>query len=191
MLKIIANFLVLFTILRTIDGASTYRYLSVTSARSKCRLQQQRTTLLSSSNHGYYHSARQQPYLHSFRVRNDRPTQQLVRPVVRFWKRSRKTNEQAALDELSLASQHHAQLSHADLSPLGKVVAGTVEVCIATALEYVTGFAGGYAIGAITDVPRLLFTSVDAKTTLLGQVGGRALRMHQKSAGWAHRYVKL
>ena len=81
-------------------------------------------------------------------------------------------------------------LTYDDLTPLGKMVAGTVEVTIATLLEYVSGFFGGYFIGTVTDVPRLLFRPVeqDAQRAFFQEVSGRAARMHAKSLRWAKTF---
>ena len=87
------------------------------------------------------------------------------------------------------------QITYRDLSPFGKMVAGTVEVCVATVLEYLTGFSAGYAIGIVTDIPRLLFRSVEAPSeqqdqiirTMWQEMAGRTARMNGKSLKWAKR----
>lgn len=80
-------------------------------------------------------------------------------------------------------------LTYADLSPAGRLIAGTVEVAVSTVLEYISGFLGGYALGTITDLPRLLFRPIESAeaTTWMQQASGRFARMHQKSATWAKR----
>jgi hypothetical protein len=62
-------------------------------------------------------------------------------------------------------------VTYKDLTPLGRAVAGTVEVVVTTLSEYLTGFVGGYVLGTATDIPRLLF-----------------LRMHTKSFRWARNW---
>jgi hypothetical protein len=81
------------------------------------------------------------------------------------------------------------RVTYNDLSPIGKVVAGTVEVCIATVMEYLTGFTAGYVLGSVTDVPRLLFRPVEAssKGSMWQEVSGRTARMNSKSLKWAKR----
>jgi hypothetical protein len=105
-------------------------------------------------------------------------------------------------------------LSYQDLTPVGKLVAGTVEVgmcwcllkpkslhanlftlsshlfaaAIVTVLEYASGFVGGFFLGGLTDVPRLLFRPVDGASALRSQVSSRFLRLHQKSLRWGIRY---
>jgi hypothetical protein len=85
-----------------------------------------------------------------------------------------------------------ASLTYRDLSPLGKLVAGTVEIGIATIVEYMTGFMGGYVIGTVTDIPRLLFRSVETgspeqQLTLWQEVSQRTMRMNNKSFKWAKK----
>jgi hypothetical protein len=86
-----------------------------------------------------------------------------------------------------------AEATYADLGTFGKIVAGTVEVAVTTLTEYMTGFAGGYALGTLTDVPRLLFRRVepDARQALMKEVSGRCVRMHQKSFGWAKNWAGI
>jgi len=81
-------------------------------------------------------------------------------------------------------------VSYADLSPLGRAVAGTVEIAVSTLTEYVTGFAGGYFLGTVTDVPRLLFRRVEpeARQALMQEASGRMMRMHAKSFRWARNW---
>ena len=83
------------------------------------------------------------------------------------------------------------QVSYADLGPIGRVVAGTVEVTVTTVLEFLTGFCGGYFLGTVTDLPRLFFRSTAAaaeaqqQRTLLQEASRRLARMHGKSTRWA------
>ena len=79
------------------------------------------------------------------------------------------------------------QITYSDLTPLGRLIAGTVEVSITTALEFLTGFCGGYFLGTVTDVPRLLFRKVQDETqrSFWQETSGRMSRMHGKSFKWA------
>jgi hypothetical protein len=81
-------------------------------------------------------------------------------------------------------------VTYKDLTPLGRAVAGTVEVVVTTLSEYLTGFVGGYVLGTATDIPRLLFRRVDpqARQALLKEMSGRCLRMHTKSFRWARNW---
>jgi len=81
-------------------------------------------------------------------------------------------------------------LTYDDLTPLGKLVAGTVEVTLATLLEFASGFFGGYLIGTVTDIPFLLFRPVEqeARRAFFQEVSGRAARMHAKSFRWAKSF---
>jgi hypothetical protein len=78
-------------------------------------------------------------------------------------------------------------LSYSDLGPVGRVVAGTVEVTVSTVMEYATGFFGGYFLGSVTDVPRLLFRNIDPERqrSFMQETSGRFSRMHGKSFRWA------
>jgi len=66
-----------------------------------------------------------------------------------------------------------------------------------TAFEYLSGLAGGYFLGAVTDIPRLLFRPVvgsldqipSPARPLLQEISARCGRMHQKSFMWGKRYV--
>jgi hypothetical protein len=61
---------------------------------------------------------------------------------------------------------------------------------IVTVLEYVSGMFGGYMLGSMTDVPRLLFRPVEgvSSASRWDQVSSRLLRLHQKSLSWGTRY---
>lgn len=92
------------------------------------------------------------------------------------------------------SSRPNPQITYQDLSPFGKLVAGTVEVCFATILEYMTGFSAGYLIGVVTDVPRLLFRSLttpegqeEITRTFWQEFTGRTARMNAKSFKWAKK----
>jgi hypothetical protein len=76
------------------------------------------------------------------------------------------------------------------LTPLGRVVAGTVEIACTVLLEYVSGFAGGYFLGTLTDIPRLMFRPVDpaVRLALWKDFAGRTARMHAKSLRWARQW---
>jgi len=91
--------------------------------------------------------------------------------------------------------QQRRQLTYADLTPIGRLAAGTVEVAIVTCFEYMSGLFGGYFIGCVTDIPRLLFRStIDSASQqpmvpppFWKEAAGRFARMHQKSASWGKK----
>jgi hypothetical protein len=80
-----------------------------------------------------------------------------------------------------------AEEMYASLGPVGKTVAGTVEIAVSTLTEYITGFVGGYVLGSITDVPRFMFKTVDNTQTFpfFQEMAKRYGRMHSKSLRWA------
>ncbi|GAX10289.1 hypothetical protein FisN_3Lh489 [Fistulifera solaris] len=75
-------------------------------------------------------------------------------------------------------------VNDAELGPVGRIVAGAVEVAVSTGLEYMSGFLGGYTLGTVTDVPRLLFRTTN-QPTLLRETSSRFVRTHSKSLKWA------
>jgi hypothetical protein len=75
-------------------------------------------------------------------------------------------------------------------------VAGVVEIGCSVAIEYVTGFVGGYVLGSVTDVPRFLFKraaeSKDMRiTNLWSEFAKRTARMHGKSMTWARSWASI
>ena len=78
-------------------------------------------------------------------------------------------------------------VNYAELGPVGRIVAGAVEVAVSTALEYVSGFMGGYALGTVTDVPRLLFRTTN-QPTFVRETSSRFVRLHSKSIQWAKKW---
>ncbi|GKY98418.1 hypothetical protein MPSEU_000799300 [Mayamaea pseudoterrestris] len=98
-----------------------------------------------------------------------------------------------AVTPASLSEPYRPKITYRDLSPIGKLIAGTVEVCVATVMEYVTGFTAGYVIGCVTDVPRLLFQSTqpDQQVSLMQDFSARTARMNGKSLKWARSWGEL
>jgi hypothetical protein len=85
------------------------------------------------------------------------------------------------------------KVTYEDLSPLGRVIAGTVEVGVVTLTEYMSGFFGGYVLGTLTDIPRLLSRRAqpDIQQAFLKELSGRAARMHTKSFTWAKSWGSI
>ena len=87
------------------------------------------------------------------------------------------------------------EFSFAQLGPLGKIVAGTVEIILATAMEYISGYVGGYALGTVTGLPAFLTKPVQGTPSqqqhFWNQVQQRAGRMHHKSAKWAGSWAGI
>lgn len=75
-------------------------------------------------------------------------------------------------------------VNYAELGPVGRIVAGAVEVAVSTGLEFLSGFMGGYALGTVTEVPRLLFRSTN-QPTFLKETSSRFVRLNSKSIRWA------
>jgi Tim17/Tim22/Tim23/Pmp24 family len=89
-----------------------------------------------------------------------------------------------------------------DLTLLGRCVYGSVEVLIVTATDFASGCFGGYMIGVVTDIPRLLFRSVEQQggsgvnllksasptSPFWSQVSSRMSRMHGKSWRWGKEW---
>jgi hypothetical protein len=109
-----------------------------------------------------------------------------VLPVSR---RTTRQSQERAVPEVVDAPQsgvHHS----AELGLVGRIVAGAVEVAVSTGLEYVSGFLGGYTLGTVTDVPRLLFRTT-SQPTFLKETSSRFVRMHGKSLKWAKTWGEI
>ena len=87
------------------------------------------------------------------------------------------------------------EASYAQLGPIGKVIAGTLEIVVSTALEYLSGYVGGYALGTVTGLPAFFLKKSDstaaAAAGVWNQLGARATRMHGKSARWAGSWAGI
>lgn len=108
---------------------------------------------------------------------------------------STKTNVKADDDSLD-----PSDYSYDDLTVVGRVIAGVVEIGCSVAIEYVTGFVSGYFLGSLTGLPALLTqglaaTDVAAAATTRNafwkEVVGRTARMHGKSVTWAQRWAGI
>jgi Tim17/Tim22/Tim23/Pmp24 family len=73
------------------------------------------------------------------------------------------------------------------LGPIGKTVAGTVEIVVSVCIEYMTGFLGGYFLGYVTDFPRFMFKNAGDAGALpiMQELSQRFHRMNAKSFRWA------
>jgi len=111
----------------------------------------------------------------------------------------KKAGEQTSKANASAVASSKAQptisraYSYADLTPLGRLIAGTVEVAVVTAIDYIQGLFGGYVLGTLTDIPRLLFRPLqpDVQRPLWNEFSGRCLRMHQKSTRWGKSWAGI
>ena len=90
-----------------------------------------------------------------------------------------------------------------ELGPIGKFIAGTIEIILSTAIEYAGGYVSGYALGTVMGLPAFLFKS----TTTTSQGGGaaahhhhdyfwnqvrqRTARLHGKSHRWAASWAGI
>ena len=83
---------------------------------------------------------------------------------------------------------------YSHMGPVGKCIAGTVEIAVSTCMEYLTGFMGGYILGSITDVPRFVFKQVDPNqknNPFFQELSQRYGRMHAKSFRWAKSWGSI
>ena len=73
------------------------------------------------------------------------------------------------------------------LGPIGKVVAGTIEIAFSTLMEFVSGFVGGYVLGTLTGLPAFVTkpATTAASASFWSQFQQRAIRMHGRSYKWA------
>lgn len=88
------------------------------------------------------------------------------------------------------AEQSGDVLTYDDLGLLGKTVAGVVEIAMAIAIEYCTGFVGGYCMGAVCGLPELA-RSNGVRTTFWKEVTGRTGRMHGKGVRWGKSFSSV
>jgi Tim17/Tim22/Tim23/Pmp24 family len=75
-----------------------------------------------------------------------------------------------------------------ELGPIGKTIAGVVEIAMTVALEYFSGWASGYFLGTLVGVPAFVFRPVSSgelRVPFLQEMAGRAVRLHGRSFRWA------
>jgi len=85
------------------------------------------------------------------------------------------------------------EFDYTELGMVGRIVGGSVEVAVSTMLEYLSGFFGGYFLGTVTDIPRLLFRTTDAsvRKTFLKESASRFIRLHDKSLQWGTNWGSI
>lgn len=112
-------------------------------------------------------------------------------PAARTKKQTKPKSESSTSLQEAIENPKSTQEIYNQLGPIGKIVAGTVEVAVATLMEYCTGFFGGYVLGSITDVPRFMFKNVDEgqKLPFFQELSKRYGRMHAKSYRWAKTWA--
>jgi len=81
------------------------------------------------------------------------------------------------------------EASFAQLGPVGKVVAGSIEIALSTLLEFMSGFVGGYFLGTLTGLPAFVTkpaetAAASSSSSFWRQFQQRAVRMHTKSFQW-------
>ena len=93
----------------------------------------------------------------------------------------------AELEEDPFEVPMTTQEIYAGLGPVGKAVAGTVEIAVSTIMEYFTGFIGGFVIGSVAGFPGFVFRSMDTEQTLplMQEITQRFQRMNSRSVRWA------
>ncbi|KAL3945783.1 MAG: hypothetical protein SGBAC_000172 [Bacillariaceae sp.] len=73
-----------------------------------------------------------------------------------------------------------------DLSPVGKVIAGTTQVIVTTAMDFVSGFFSGYLLGTVVGIPGLFLKPLEpgVPKVFMTEMKGRLGRMNTKSLTW-------
>jgi Tim17/Tim22/Tim23/Pmp24 family len=100
------------------------------------------------------------------------------------------TSTETANDDLTIVAK--PAVTYADLGILGKIVAGTMEITVAVAFEFVMGAVGGYVLGTVTDIPRFLFKPLNKPPAgFIEKLGERVGRTHQKSWTWARSWGSI
>jgi Tim17/Tim22/Tim23/Pmp24 family len=113
-------------------------------------------------------------------------------------------SDETVVDRQQPEGEGSGGVSYDDLTPLGRCVYGSVEVAIVSLTDFVSGCFGGYMIGVVTDIPRLLFRSVEQQqgaanllqrqasssslSSFWSQVSSRMVRMHGKSWRWGKEW---
>lgn len=84
------------------------------------------------------------------------------------------------------ASVESPTATYKELTLIGKVVAGVVEITVVMAFDYILGFCGGYGLGTIWGLPNLVFRKGDStSSSLMQEALSRLAGMHQRSTRWA------
>jgi hypothetical protein len=78
-------------------------------------------------------------------------------------------------------------VSFDDLGPIGRTIAGVTQVAVTTAMEYVSGFFAGLALGTVVGMPGILFRPMEpgVPQMFMTEFKGRFGRMNSKSMVWA------
>ncbi|CAB9501269.1 expressed unknown protein [Seminavis robusta] len=128
---------------------------------------------------------------------NDVPTARLVaRSKTKKERKADSTKDTSSTDNAPpsatdpddpFANPMTTQEIYSSLGPIGKCVAGSVEIAVSTCMEYITGFLGGYFLGYVTDAPRFMFQNVDPNRNqpFFNELSQRFQRMNSKSFRWA------
>jgi len=153
----------------------------------------------------YYYGQEMSPFvvLAGSRSRRHRRTTNTNNDVaIATGKRTTKGQKEDAIpsstfeEDIGLTEQDR-EITYRDLSLLGRTIAGTVEVGVVTLIEYLSGLVGGYSLGFLTDLPRLLFRPLEstgaapASPSFWAEVQGRCGRMHSKSILWGKNWAEI
>ena len=106
-------------------------------------------------------------------------------------KKSKKKSTSFSNEPEALRSSNPVQDTVAlydDLGPVGKFVAGSTQILVTTALEYVGGFFAGLFLGTVIGLPGFLFKPLEqneaVKKVLMTEFKGRFTRMNTRSMSW-------
>lgn len=128
-----------------------------------------------------------------------------VDPLQRTLPVARKKKEKASKEEPSpdkiapttekdpFATPMTTQEIYANMGPVGRTVAGTVEIAVSVCMEYVTGFLGGFTIGSVVGLPGFAFKSMNTEQRLpfKQEFSKRFGRMNSKSVRWAKTWGSI
>ncbi|CAJ1966967.1 unnamed protein product [Cylindrotheca closterium] len=136
----------------------------------------------------YYNSVQPSGYRDSTLLRSRRSSRYLSSGLHSTATLVGRRKKKVAIEEsVSVPSTPEAPtVSFDDLSPVGKVIAGTTQIAVTTAMDFVSGFLSGYVLGTIVGVPMLLIKPLDSGVprVFMTEVKGRLGRMNAKSMRW-------
>ena len=116
-------------------------------------------------------------------------------PVARKKKASVAREEPSRAEESDdpFAVPMTTQEIYASLGPVGRCVAGTVEIAVSVVMEYVSGFMGGLTIGTLAGLPGFAFRSMDKEKQypFMQEISQRFGRMNSRSFRWAKTWGSI
>lgn len=110
-------------------------------------------------------------------------------------KRSTKKQPQQPEDRRTslstLESQNPEIPTLEDLGLVGRLVVGSVQIVVTCAVEYATGFLGGYVLGGLVGVPGLLRPAAPAPLPFFNELGQRLARCNGKAVRWGSTWAPI